>query len=153
MRNKYIVLLVSLCVPAQLMAETPQDAEALTHIAALHRQDIDATLHSDPNDLADLWDADGVLLGDGEPAVIGKPALLKAYKSGGGKVLQYRPNITNIVVSGDTAVEWGEFDAIFQGAAGHADTPLHARFLRTMKREADQSWKFTRVMWQSVNPR
>ena len=119
-------------------------------IAVLHQQDITATLHADPNELAELWDADAVLLAGAEAPVIGKSALLQAYQSEGTKVFSYTPRIEDIRVSGRMAVEWGVFDATFQDPTSHAPRKLHARFLRTMKQEPDESWKFTRVMWQTL---
>jgi hypothetical protein len=145
-----VMVLAMLCARAGAMTETPSDAHALARIAALHRQDIRATLRSDPYELADLWNVDGVLLGDGDAPVIGKAALLRAYKAGSSRVLSYRPHIESVSVSGGSAVEWGIFDVLFLDRDSRTQTRLHARFLRTMKREENGTWRFTSVMWQAL---
>ncbi|MDP9008484.1 MAG: nuclear transport factor 2 family protein [Pseudomonadota bacterium] len=150
-RMALVALMAVFTLPPIARAEQSDD-EALKRIAALHQQDITATLHADPHELADLWDSDAVLLAGGVTPVIGKSALLQAYQSEGTKVLSYTPRIENIQVSGRMAVEWGVFDASFQDPASHALRKVHARFLRTMKQEPDESWKFTRVMWQTLPP-
>jgi hypothetical protein len=49
----YIVLLAVFCIAVGAAPAMASDADAQVRIAALHRQDIAATLHSDPHELAD----------------------------------------------------------------------------------------------------
>lgn len=142
-----VLLSVSACVSGQHDAERSN----LSGIQKLHQADITATLHANPAELAALWDDNGVLLGQGEQPVIGKVNLRKSYESDHSRVLEYTPLIRDIQITGNTAVEWGSFDAVFSLGDEKKTLKLHARFLRTMKKEDDGNWKFTRVMWQDMN--
>jgi ketosteroid isomerase-like protein len=57
------------------------------------------------------------------------------------------PDIRDIQVAGDVAYEWGYFDAAQKSSDQQAPKGLLAKLLRVMKRQADGSWKFARVMW------
>ncbi|HEX8778174.1 MAG TPA: nuclear transport factor 2 family protein [Rhodanobacter sp.] len=117
-------------------------------IAELHRGDVTATLSQDPDALAALWTRDGVLLGEGDRPVVGRAALRAAYAQGGWKVLKYAPHIQDVVVDGDSAVEWGLFEVDFRTAGQPRTVELHGRFLRAMHKQPDGRWRFTRIMWQ-----
>jgi len=138
-----------LCLGVACTSSVPKDPAAA--IDALHQRDVAATLASDPDQLAALWTDNGVLLGDGEPAVVGATALRAAYATGGTRVVAYTPHIETLTVTGDVAFEWGHFDATFQSSDA-AQTRLHARFLRVMRRQPDGSWRFARIMWQTDPP-
>ena len=124
----------------------------LAGIEKLHQEDITATLASDasyPDQLAALWEDDGILLGQDETPIIGRQALREAYAKGQTRVLKYAPRIQNIQISGDTAYEWGQFEATFQDPGQAAPTEFHGRFLRVMRKQKDATWKFVRIMWQN----
>lgn len=72
-------------------------------IQKLHQQDMDATLSSDPQALADLFTEDAVLLEPGSPAVIGKAAILAGNKKEqaehpGVKIMSCKPDIRDTQV-------------------------------------------------------
>jgi ketosteroid isomerase-like protein len=120
----------------------------------LHQQDVDATLSMDVGKLTDLWADDGVLLGQDDNPVVGKPAIQASLKQNHAanpnlKVLKYVPDITDVRVVGDVAYEWGSFDATHQLSADSKPASFRARFLRVMRLQADGSWKFVRVMWNT----
>ncbi|MDO1527591.1 nuclear transport factor 2 family protein [Fulvimonas sp. R45] len=117
-------------------------------IEALHRGDVAATLSQDPDALAALWTGDGVLLGEGERPVVGRAALRAAYAQGGWKVLRYAPRVLDVVVDGDSAVEWGRFEVTMVTKDQPQPTELRGRFLRSMRKQPDGAWKFARIMWQ-----
>ena len=118
-------------------------------IENLHHQDIAATLTQEPKALDGLWDDDGVLLNPGAPALIGKAAIsaANAAQSLDARVLSYEPEIKDLQICGNWAFEWGGFKSSYQSSRKAPVSELRARFLRIMKRQADGSWKFTRVMW------
>lgn len=123
-------------------------------IQKLHQQDIDATVSMDVGKLADLWADDGVLLAQGAEPLVGKPAIEASLKQNFAanptmKVLKYVPEITSLKVVGDTAYEWGSFEATHQLSADSKPESFHARFLRVMRLQSDGSWKFVRVMWNT----
>jgi ketosteroid isomerase-like protein len=123
-------------------------------IEKLHQQDIAATLSQSINQLAALWDDDGVLIGQGEKPLVGK-AIIQASltedfaKNPEMKVLKYEPEIKNLQVAGNIAYEWGHFNVTQQDSPNSKPTSFQGRFLRVMKIQADGSWKFTRVMWNT----
>jgi hypothetical protein len=93
------------CAALWIAARTPSEFSMdgvepeLAGIEKLHREDIAATLKSDPDQLAALWATDGVLLGQGERPTIGRQALREAYAKDGTRVLRYNPHIQDIQIS------------------------------------------------------
>lgn len=123
-------------------------------IQKLHQQDVDATVSMDVSKLLDLWADDGVLLGQGAEALVGKSAIQTSLKQNFAanpamKVLKYEPQITDLKVVGDVAYEWGSFQATHQISTDDKPVSFHARFLRVMGLQPDGSWKFVRVMWNT----
>jgi ketosteroid isomerase-like protein len=123
-------------------------------IQKLHQQDIDATVSMDVGKLTDLYADDGVLLGQGDKSLVGKPAIQASLKrvfaaSPNMKVLKYSPEILGLRIEGDIAYEWGFFEATNQLSADSNPVSFRARFLRVMERQPDGSWGFVRVMWNT----
>jgi ketosteroid isomerase-like protein len=118
----------------------------------LHNDDITATIARDCDALTALLDDDAVLLQPGTPPIVGKAAFhdfmkTAIAKSPSVKVVKYVPDIRDIQVAGNVAYEWGYFDAVQKSSDQQAAQSLRAKFVRVMKRQADGSWKFTRVIW------
>jgi uncharacterized protein (TIGR02246 family) len=127
-------------------------AEDLAGIEELHRQDVAATLSGDPAALANLFTSDAVLLEPGSPAVIGKSAILaengrEKASHPGFREWSYTPEIQDIQIVDDWAIEWGDFDAIYCESPGSEVKRFRGESLRVLKRQRDGSWKFARVMW------
>lgn len=123
-------------------------------IRKLCQQDIVATVSMDVGKLTDLWADDGVLLGQGDKPLVGKPAIQASLKQNFAanptmKVLKYVPEITDVQVVGDVAYEWGFFEATHQVSADSPPASFRARFLRVMKLQSDGTWRFVRVMWNT----
>ncbi len=57
-----------------------------------------------------------------------------------------------IDVSGDLAVDHGDYDWTLTPAAGGADVRAQGRYVTIWHREADGSWKTTRLIWNSSEP-
>lgn len=130
-----------------------QDSPAIpAGIEKLHKDDIRATVARDPDALTALLDEDAVLLQPGAPPILGKKAfhdfMKKAVaKSPSVKAVKYVPDIRDIQVAGNVAYEWGYFEAVQKSSDEEAPESLRAKFIRVMKRQPDDSWKFTRVIW------
>lgn len=137
------------------MSQTPSPSphNALpTGIEKLHQDDVAATLARDVEALTALWDADGVLLQPGQPAVAGKSAFREFIKqsfakSPSGKVLKYVPDIRDVQIAGDVAYEWGYFDSTFRSSDQEQPVSFRAKFVRVLKQQPDGTWRFTRVIW------
>jgi ketosteroid isomerase-like protein len=121
-------------------------------IQQLHQQDLDATLPGDIGKLTDLWADEGVLLGQGDPPLVGKSAIQASLQQSFApttKILKYVPDIKDLQIAGDVAYEWGYFDATHQLSADNTPSSFRARFLRVMRLQSDGSWKFVRVIWNT----
>ncbi|MCI0404017.1 MAG: nuclear transport factor 2 family protein [Acidobacteria bacterium] len=130
----------------------PPDTRAadLAAIEELHREDIAATLSQDPNALANLWTEDAVRLPPGQPAEVGKQAIVAqnaklraAFPDF--KVLTYVPDIQEVQVFDGSAFEWGYFEATYKVSAGGPTQELRAPVMRLLKRQGDGRWKFACV--------
>lgn len=131
-----------------------QQATDMAAIEKLHQQDIAATVASDLARLSALWDNTGLLLGQGLPPMdkTANDAWLRQHMAEFPqmKVLKYAPDIRDVQVAGDVAYEWGYFDAVQQNTPDAGPISFRGRFLRVLKRQADGTWKFARVMWQEA---
>jgi uncharacterized protein (TIGR02246 family) len=121
-------------------------------IEKLHQQDVSATLARDPQQLADLFTDDAVLLEPDAPAVVGKAAILVENKKEQrehpeSKIVSYKPEIKDLQVVDGWAFEWDVFEGSFKESEKAEVKTFHAKALRVLKREPDGSWKFARVMW------
>jgi uncharacterized protein (TIGR02246 family) len=123
----------------------------LAAIEKLHKADVDATLTQDPSALTVLWSDDGVNLGFPGPPVVGIKAMGEAYAKFRAeypdfKVLKYVPNIKEIQIVDDWALEVGFTEATYKMSA--KEDPLSvpsAKAMRLLKRQSDGSWKFALV--------
>lgn len=150
-----IILILAISLLAVVLAWSARghhSAGIPAGIEKLHKDDITATIGRDVDALTALWDDDAVLLQPGTPPIIGKAAfhdfMKQAFaRSPSVKEVKYVPDIRDIQVAGDVAYEWGYFDAAQKGSDQQPPASLRAKLLRVMKRHADGSWKFARVMW------
>jgi ketosteroid isomerase-like protein len=127
----------------------PGDETDRVAIEKLHQADIAATLNNNADQLAALWAENAILLGEGEAPVSGRETLRDVYAKGSARILKYTPHIENLEVHGSTAYEWGRFIASVREADNKPVSEFKGRFLRVMAKQADGSWKFVRIMWQS----
>jgi ketosteroid isomerase-like protein len=116
-------------------------------IDRLHQQDVDATLSDRADQLATLWDTEAIRIGPGRPPEIGKAAIYANDKrweqsKDRGKTLCYRSEMKDLQIAGDWAFEWGYFS--FKDSAD--PKPGRGKVLRVMRRQANGSWKFARVV-------
>jgi len=123
------------------------EQQARMAIERLHKLDVEATLSGKAADFSKLWDEGAVRIQPGIPAEIGKAAIYTTDKraeanGNGGQSLCYKPEIKNLQIAGDWAFEWGYFS--YKESA--SSKPGRGKVLRVIKRQADGSWKFARVI-------
>jgi ketosteroid isomerase-like protein len=128
----------------------PFAQEERAAIEKLHRLDIEATLSDKADRLVELWDRDAVRLGDHGPAEVGRGTIYADDKQwearNTGRSLAYKPDVKDLQIVGDWAFEWGYFEASSIDSPNAIPETVHGKQLRILKRQADGSWKFSRVM-------
>src|SRR5262249_36968068 len=95
-----------------LSARYPSLKQDMIGIERLHEQDKEATLSDSADQLAKLWDKDGVRFPAGRPAEIGAAVIFADDKqwetsSGRERSLCYDLEVQDIQIAGDWAFEWG----------------------------------------------
>lgn len=58
----------------------------------------------------------------------------------------------DIAISGDLAVDTGDYDWTLTPAAGGADQQIQGRYVTIWHRQTDGSWKMSRLIWNSSQP-
>ena len=153
MNSSWIGIVVGMLIG--LTTAVPRTSRALDNadrraIEQLHQQDVQATLSDKADELAQLWDRDGVRLQRGTAAEVGRDTIYAADKrweaANTGHTISYKPDVKDIQIVGGWAFEWGYFEASFTKAANAAPETVRGKQLRILKRQADGSWKFARVM-------
>jgi ketosteroid isomerase-like protein len=126
-----------------------RDAD-LAAIEKLHQQDISATISRDPVALTDFWADDAVRLGAGAPAEVGKQAIRESNERQTAnkdfKVLNYVPEVQDLMILDGWAIEWRNFTGAFVVAAGGKPIHVRGRLLGVYKKLRDGNWKIFRAM-------
>jgi ketosteroid isomerase-like protein len=141
-------------IPARARAAPGPDTAG---IAELHARERAATLSGDARALSDLWTADAVRMEPGGAADVGRTTIFvedarqQARRPHGWAALRYDPDIRQVSVHGDWAVEWGYFDGLWRDSAKARPVRLHGKLLRVMRRDSDGKWRFTHVMWNTAS--
>jgi hypothetical protein len=60
-------------------------------------------------------------------------------------VLNYAPNIKEIQIVDEWAIEVGDFGATYQMSAKDSPVTVQSKGMRVLKRQSDRSWKFAIV--------
>ena len=130
-------------------APHPSVEQDMKGIERLHEQDKEATLADSADQLAKLWDKDGVRFHTTRQAEIGAAVIHADDKqwemsSGRERSLCYDLEIQDIQITGDWAFEWGY--GSYKIAKGDKESIQYGKLLRVMRRQSDGTWRFARVM-------
>src|SRR5436309_914992 len=129
-------------VQGNSMTEKTVDAQAqdMAGIEKLHQRDIAATLSRDPVALTDLWTDDGVRLGLGRPAEVGKRAIRESNERWsalpGVKVQSYVPETKDWTILNGWAVEWGYITGSYIKSPGGEVKQIRGTRRRGLKKVA-----------------
>jgi ketosteroid isomerase-like protein len=150
-----VVCILGLALTAGLFATKNGRSEAKHDVSEkdraaieeLHRLDVETTLTDKADELAKLWDNDAVRIQPGKPPEVTKAVIYandKRWETSNttSKTLCYKAEIKDLQIAGDWAFEWGYFSYRDSSEA----KPGRGKVLRVMKRQADGSWKFARVI-------
>ena len=123
----------------------------LAGIEKAHQQDVAATLARDAAALTDLWTDDAIRLGAGQPADVGRAAILASNQrqtaNKSFKVLSYVPETKNLTfLDGGWAVEWRTFTASYVGSPDAEPKQVRGTVLAVWKKLPDGTWKGFRAM-------
>lgn len=142
--------------PVRAVPEEKSIAQDRAAIERLHREDVEATLSGKADDFRKLWDEEAVRLEPGGEAEVGRSLIYaddkrQETKNPGAQILSYQPMINDLKIVDGWAFEWGYFEGTFKESATAKPVPMRGKLLRVLKRQADGSWKFVRVMWNEAN--
>lgn len=143
-----IMMLVAGAVSAP-PAPHPSVKQDMKGIERLHEQDKEATLADSADQLAKLWDKDAVRFHMTRPAEIGAAVIYADDKqwemsSGREHSLCADMEVQDIQIAGDWAFEWAYFS--YKTSKDGKVSVGYGQGLRVMKRQADGTWRFARVM-------
>jgi uncharacterized protein (TIGR02246 family) len=161
--KRQVYALLACAIPALVVAgwwlDTLRRSNALARdraaVEELHRRDVAATLAGDPAALAQLWTDDAVRLEPGGPAEVGKQTIhardeKQTAENPGTTILTYEPEIIDLQFAGERAVEWGYFNSSYKKTPDSPVLSFRGKLLRVLRRQPDDSWKFSHVMWNLV---
>src|SRR5262250_2610746 len=147
--NLLVITMLVAGARSVLPASHPSVEQDMVGIERLHEQDKEATLSDSADQLAKLWDKEAIRFSADRPAEIGAAVIYADDKqweksSGRERSLCYDLEIQDIQIAGDWAFEWGY--GSYKIAKGDKESIQYGKLLRVMKRQADGTWRFARVM-------
>ena len=96
---------------------------------------------------------DALVLGSGAPMVQGKPAVAAFLQNlfGGNTIRDVKGHVTDVMISGDLAVETGTYAMTIIPKDGSAVTDT-GKYIHVWKKSVDGSWKVVRYVPTSDIP-
>jgi len=143
------VLIAILSCFALVLVQRPAWAQA---DAAIKRLSIDdwckAESARDLDAKMALFAADAVLMPPGAQSVVGHQAI-RAWQETAWKANKYQCSgtVTEVQVLGEWGYSRGTFSGLLTPTNGAAPTRDSGKFFNVVRRQADGTWKLTRVMW------
>ena len=127
------------------------DVEAIKRVSV---DLIDAFNAGDVSAAVALVMDDAVDLPPNRPAVIGKEAIRSFLQSDLDQFsMDFADEIVEIEVAGDLAVIWSNYTVTLTPKDDGESIESNGKWLKVLKRQPDGSWKFSRNIWNSNNPR
>jgi ketosteroid isomerase-like protein len=147
--NLFVITMLVAGASGALPASHPSAEQDMIGIERLHEQDKKATLSDSADQLAKLWDKDGVRFPMERLTEIGAAVIYADDKrwemsSGRERSLCYDFEVQDIQIAGDWGFEWGY--GSYKTAKGDKVSIEYGKLLRVMKRQPDGTWRFARVM-------
>jgi ketosteroid isomerase-like protein len=153
MRKLLALALLFLAVVPALAKD--DEAQIKAAIADGYKQWVAAANKKDAVALANLYDADAVLMPPREEAVVGHDAILAWFQRyvGDPRLVPFTDVFTSFSfhVVGDIAIDTSDFD----GDATRDGQPIHfhGKNIVLWKKQKDGSWKIYRDMWDEIPPK
>ena len=113
--------------------------------AALSRGDLDSLMSAYADDV--------ISLPPNQPALVGKAAVQTMWEQTlTDFAIQVSVNVEEVEVAGSWAFERGTFKMKLSPRAGGAPIEDTGKYLDVLRQQADGSWKYSRVSWNSSQP-
>ena len=141
-----LVLAASGCAP-----QVDVEADAAAVRSAF--DEATAALNPGGGDIVDLDTEDAVIMYAGEPAAIGKEAIRARQQAFRDQAtFEETRSVDEVVVSGDWAfVRWTGTGTVTPKDGGEP-SEFNRKGITIFQRQADNSWKIARVIWNSNQP-
>ena len=113
--------------------------------AALSRGDLDSLMSAYADDV--------ISLPPNQPALVGKAAVQTMWEQAlTDFAIEVSVNVEEVEVAGSWAFERGTFKMKLSPRAGGAPIEDTGKYLDVLRQQADGSWKYSRVSWNSSQP-
>ena len=124
----------------------------LKAIEELHRKDQTASLNRDTETLISLFAEDGILIQADGRIIQGHKQLKEMLVEGEKQfeeyeILEYVHEFAEINVMGEYAYEWGSYYGKYRSRLDNSELSGSGKLMRILKRQADNSWKIHRSIW------
>lgn len=150
------VAAVMLAVPAVAQSSCDTSPAAVKEAAAIAQQGYAQWIAAEKVNNADaagaLYTDDAVLLPPGEPARVGRSAILEWYHAsnrGPAALADETFTPTALARCGDMILDVSEFRGHFN-VPGKGIFPFHGKNMVIWKKDADGKWKLYRDMWSNI---
>jgi ketosteroid isomerase-like protein len=115
-----------------------------------------AVMASDTTTLMSLWTDDIVSLPPSGPIRLGRDANAAALpesmkQSTGIEPIDYRLDFREVQILGNSAFEWGTYQAVARQRPSAAPTTTTGKVMRLLRRDSAGQWKVARTMY-TVDP-
>ena len=151
MKNRLTILVIAILTITLASCGDQSQEQDKTAIDKMRLDFMAAFNKSDANSLDPLIDQNAVWLIPGIPTITGKDKIVAAYASAFTTVqskLDLQPG--EILLSEGCAVLSGEFTRTQELLADHTIKYFAGKYLMTLKKEKDGTWKFTRDIWNDL---
>ena len=161
MKSETTILLLTLAIVSCTTAERPptQEEKASTEtevetLMALEESVVAAFRAGEIDPLASLYSSDVVVLPPGEPALIGKEAVLEWLGDlfDQFSVDEFASPVDEVIVAGDWAFSRGRFSWLVSPKSGGEPARDGGTFIVIWSRAPHGSWQRARVIWNNGQP-
>jgi ketosteroid isomerase-like protein len=132
---------------------TPETGSAESAIKNQHHEATTALSKGDLASVMSVYADDVISLPPNQPARVGKAAVQSLWEETlTDFAVEVSVNVEEVEVAGGWAFERGTFDMKLSPRAGGAPIEDTGKYLDVLRQQADGSWKYARVSWNSSQP-
>ncbi len=118
-----------------------------------HEWATSALTKGDLDSLMSVYADDVIMLPPNRPALVGKAAVQAMWEETlADFAIEVSVNIEEVEVASNRAFERGTFNMKLSPRAGGAPIEDTGKYLDVLRQQADRSWKYSRLSWNSSQP-